>query len=353
MGNKFPQTDLPQGIGGASDQWDTIQAGVILTDDFFVPRSPSVVLNTPTDLATGVSVTPALLFTGTDAQLNEIGYQVQVDTLSTFESVAGSSVVLDSHVEANRDALTAIDTVTRAGVGQSFTVPTNNYRLLSAQWFLLKVTSPTGNAVAKIYAHSGTFGASSVPTGTALATSNTLDVSTLTGSYQLITFTFSGANQITLQSGLKYIVSIESTDILTGSVSVGRDGSSPSHAGNWSDLQGGVWASASTVDNIFYVNGALLVPLLNKLSATPDPTFTGTGDPHPWPSGNQVTYTVQAGDTLTASTTYYWRVRGIDPLGSNSYGAFSSTQSFTTAAGGGGFTPTPQLHQMLMASGMV
>jgi len=36
MGNKFPQTDLPQGIRGASDQWDTIQAGVVLADDFFV-----------------------------------------------------------------------------------------------------------------------------------------------------------------------------------------------------------------------------------------------------------------------------------------------------------------------------
>jgi len=76
----------------------------------------------------------------------------------------------------------------------------------------------------------------------------------------------------------------------------------------------------------------LSAALINKLSVTPDATFAGTGDPHPWPSGNQVTYTVQAADTLTANTTYYWRVRGLDPLGSNSYGAWSATRSFTTTA---------------------
>jgi len=85
----------------------------------------------------------------------------------------------------------------------------------------------------------------------------------------------------------------------------------------------------------FFTIGAQedFTPLLNKLSVTPDPTFAGTGDPHPWPSGNQVTYTVQAGDILTASTIYYWRVRGIDPLGGNTYGAWSTTRSFTTAGG--------------------
>lgn len=38
--------------------------------------------------------------------------------------------------------------------------------------------------------------------------------------------------------------------------------------------------------------------------------------------------------SLTASTTYYWRARAIDPSGSNTYGAWATTRSFTTGGGG-------------------
>lgn len=54
----------------------------------------------------------------------------------------------------------------------------------------------------------------------------------------------------------------------------------------------------------------------------------------PFPSGANTQFTVESGDAL-ASGTYYWRVRGIDPSGSNSYGAWSSTRSFTISTGGG------------------
>jgi hypothetical protein len=77
-------------------------------------------------------------------------------------------------------------------------------------------------------------------------------------------------------------------------------------------------------------------PLLDKVSDTDDHTaWSGTGDPHPWPTGNTVIYTVQS--ALPDNDTYYWRVRGKDPLGSNVYGAWSiPTWSFDLATGGGG-----------------
>lgn len=65
--------------------------------------------------------------------------------------------------------------------------------------------------------------------------------------------------------------------------------------------------------------------------ATADTGFANPdvgGDTDPFTSGDNIQYTVQAGDAL-ADGTYYWRVRGIDPLGSNTYGAWSSTRSFT------------------------
>ena len=51
---------------------------------------------------------------------------------------------------------------------------------------------------------------------------------------------------------------------------------------------------------------------------------------HPYASGVETTYVIQT--TLANNTLYYWRVRAIDPLGSNLYGAWSATRSFTTIA---------------------
>lgn len=53
----------------------------------------------------------------------------------------------------------------------------------------------------------------------------------------------------------------------------------------------------------------------------------------PFPSGDQIGYTVQT--TLTAGTTYYWRLSGIDPAGSNTFGAWSSIFDFTVLTGSG------------------
>ena len=70
-------------------------------------------------------------------------------------------------------------------------------------------------------------------------------------------------------------------------------------------------------------------PLIDALS-TADAGFTAG---HPFASGEAKEYTVQS--ALTASTTYYWRVKAKDgATASNSYGAWSSTYSFATGAGG-------------------
>jgi hypothetical protein len=55
-------------------------------------------------------------------------------------------------------------------------------------------------------------------------------------------------------------------------------------------------------------------------------------DTDPFDAGDQVSFTVQAADTLTPGT-YYWRVRAKDPTGSGTYGAWSETRSFTITAG--------------------
>lgn len=159
--------------------------------------------------------------------------------------------IVDSYDESNQSASSAIDN-TRKGVMQSFTG--DGGVLDSVKFYLKKQGSPTGNAVVKIYAHSGTFGTNSIPTGAALATSGTFDISTLTTAYQLITFTFTGGDKITLTNGTKYCVALEYADGGFGDyLVVGEDSSSPSHGGNWALLTGSWGSNDNTRDVIFYV----------------------------------------------------------------------------------------------------
>lgn len=164
---------------------------------------------------------------------------------------------IDHYSETNQSAGTSLqDTAGMdvSGVGQSFTG--NGYPIVSCAFYLKATGSPTGNAVAKIYAHTGTFGTSSAPTGTALATSDPLDVSTLTGSYVLTRFSFPTAQQITLVDGTNYVVTIEYSAGSGGNtVEVGSDSSSPSHDGNGTKYFSSLW-NTDTVDYCFYVNEA-------------------------------------------------------------------------------------------------
>ncbi|MCX6814650.1 MAG: hypothetical protein NTY20_03310 [Candidatus Aenigmarchaeota archaeon] len=90
-------------------------------------------------------------------------------------------------------------------VYQSFTG--NGAPLKKVKFYLKKEGNPTGNAYVKLYTHSGTFGVDSVPTGSPLASSDSFDVSTMTTSYQLITFEFTAP--YTLVNGTYYCLVLE------------------------------------------------------------------------------------------------------------------------------------------------
>lgn len=296
----------------------------------FANLPPAVDLNTA-DSTVFDTGTPTVEFTGTDADTNDIEYNVQIDTVNTFDSVVGNKVT-DSYSEANQDLAASLND-TQTGVGQSFTG--DDGVLDSAKFYLMKQVTPTGSAVAKIYNHGALWGQNGYPTGAALATSDNFDVSTVSSvSYELKTLTFSGANRITLTNGTHYFVTIEYTGTATDLLKVGMDGSSPTHPGNGAAYQGG-WFTAASYDFIFYVYTEANVPLLDKNSVdhagfvNPD-----VSDPHPFFSGDNIQYTVQAGDTLTPGD-YFWRVAGKDPApsGTNIYGAWSPTRSFTVSVG--------------------
>jgi len=300
---------------------------VKLTVDYNAPPNAPT-LSSPADIATGVSTTPELDFSATDPDSDAISYEVQVDTVNTFDSQAGSTI--DSYSETNQSSETASLGTIDTGEGQSFTG--NGSVLGSAKWYLRKTTSATGNAVAKIYAHTGTFGSGGTPTGAALAVSGNFDVSTLTSSLQLITFTFSGANQIVLANGTHYFLTIE----YGGSgfpIIVGKDTTSPTATGNGAFLSGGTWSSA-TEDNCFYVVGTS-APLIDKLSAS-DTGFvdvTNGADTDPFASGDQIQYFTGVGlDTyyFNASISGPTDAQGVWTNIANAFDGSTSTSATTS-----------------------
>jgi len=65
----------------------------------------------------------------------------------------------------------------------------------------------TGTLVATLYAHSGTYGSTGVPTGSALATSASIKCKLNRTSYALVTFTFDGTYN--LIAGTYYFICLE------------------------------------------------------------------------------------------------------------------------------------------------
>lgn len=298
------------------------QSYVEFTENLVEQTAPTIALNTADAFDFGSDTTPTLEFTGTDGQSDDIRYNVQIDTSSSFE-------LADSYAEANQSTVIGMYTALFTGVSQSFTG--DGYPINSVKFYLSKTGSPTGNVTAKLYASTGTHGSTAKPTGATLASSNSIDASTLTTSLALYEFTF--ATPYTGANGTVYCITIEYTGGTSANkVNVGSDNTSPTHSGNSATLFSPDWTSSATSDIIFYLYTATLI---DKTSGT-DAGFLNTvngADTDPFTSGQKVSYTVQSGDALSSGT-WYWRARASDPNGMNTYSAWPTARSFTVTVGG-------------------
>jgi len=298
----------------------------LIANEFFTGLAqllPTIVLNTPADSASVSDTTPTLNFTGTDLNGDVLEYEVQIDTVNTFDSVAGTPVINDSYSETNQDAIHTLGLNYDDGASQTFTASINGI-LDSTKFSIQPSGSPTGNALMKIYAVTGTMGVDSKPTGTALAVSDNFNVATLGAGFTQPTFTFSGANRINIVAGTNYAVTFEyKGGDVSNFIYTAVDTTSATHIGNDAVLAGGVWYDEISYDAPFYVYTiGPSTPLLDKVSNV-DIGFTAG---HPFSSGVAIDYTVQSALSLL---TYYWRVRVKDPLGTNTFGSWSEIRSFT------------------------
>jgi len=179
------------------------------------------------------------------------------------------ATVADSYSEANQDATQNLGDGTTTAVGQSFSsLGTGSpAKIANALFYLSKTGNPTGNAIAKLYAHSGTYGTSSVPTGNALAATQNFDVSTLTGALTLTTFEFSDSYDLTADT--EYVITLEyNGGDGANYINVGVDASTPTHTGNFSTYTE-TWAANNGKDAAFYVRvgGVIVITLLDGSNA--------------------------------------------------------------------------------------
>jgi len=169
-----------------------------------------------------------------------------------------SLIVVDGYSEDNQDAYLHCCVGTEKS-SQSFIGKAGN--LISCKWYLRKYGSPTGDIVAKLYTHSGTYGVSSVP-NSLLATSNSIDITTLSESFNLITFNFEDAEQYLLIEGTYYckVIEFSGGDYYYNYLMVGLDYSSPTHSGNTANYYYGNWKLYPNYDLCFYVYAEYTLP---------------------------------------------------------------------------------------------
>lgn len=123
---------------------------------------------------------------------------------------------------------------------------------------LLKQGSPTGPMTCSLYAHTGVFGTSSKPTGSALSTSDVRQATVVTNNFPTevnYTFTFSGSNRYTMVAGTKYCISINFSNgnFSNFLIVCCTDDVCP---GNLSDLPDGInWDADPGLDLVFSVSG--------------------------------------------------------------------------------------------------
>lgn len=168
-----------------------------------------------------------------------------------------AEVLIDSYNVSNYGATTSIQNGSTNRRGQSFKGTTTQLAR-TARFYLKKTGSPTGPMTAKIYAHTGTFGTNGKPTGSPLATSDEVDISTLSSaSMSIISFNFTGANKITLVADTPYILVLQlDAGDASNYLTIGIDVTSPSHQGNHSySSNGTVWNTGTTYDIVFYMVG--------------------------------------------------------------------------------------------------
>ena len=165
---------------------------------------------------------------------------------------AATGALFDEFVQT---ADTSANDIGNTGVGaaQSWDAGSTPDRISGACVRLKKTGSPTGAIKVSLYAHSGTYGTSSVPTGSALTSSVDYDVSGISSSATNYYFAF--PTSFLTAASTKYVVAIDDVDVVgDASNFVGvivEGGAEATHGGNSAIDTGSGWTVQARTDMVF------------------------------------------------------------------------------------------------------
>mgnify|MGYP001571639113 FL=1 len=144
-------------------------------------------------------------------------------------------------------------------IGQCFQVQ-NTATLDSLIIPIKKVGTISGTFHFLIYALSGTYGSTAIPTGSILATSDAIDTATITNSYVSTTVNFSGANRINVTSGQQYFVTCDYAATSYPNALLFQNKTPSFHGGNqsYSANQGSTWTALGEYDMVFDLEGVAI-----------------------------------------------------------------------------------------------
>lgn len=303
--------------------------------------APVVSLGSPANNGTRNPASTILTFYGIDAESNGIAYNLQLDTANTFDSDGGNPLI---------DVVSSSDNgffeVSRA----NFTDPLKANSLDTSKW----TQSLTGNGTAG-YSSSGA--SLNLPTsaasgdGAKITGTATIDLSAGPVSFHMTTrpSTSTTASYVfwlmidvdnwfrfSFESGTIYCQRKYSGGAATNGITADASftykyfrfravGTTvyweiSANGESWTSI----WSETSSIA-LTALTPVFEVAAFGSLSNPGSMVVNNFNIPRTHASGTDVSF---AAPTLTEGTTYYWRVRGIDPNGGNTYGSWSSTRSF-------------------------
>ncbi len=336
-------------------------------------RTPTIVPNTADANNFGSDTTPTIEFTGSDTESDDVSYEVQIDTVNTFDSQGGgadnalllsdngalykTTDQVDNNIsffcwikksaDGSKDIFLNGNNGTY-GKGFSFRLNSSNKLVIDLS-YLAELASSfdlTGDSnwhFVGFTRNSGTWkiyldGASEVVGTTSPygITSNEKIVIASKNSDGAIAYNFDG--YIARVGYWQSVISDANIASLLAGATVASIG------GAYIDLplnDSGAWGTNGGSGGNLTTDGTLTlgtdsfdaipgIPLLKKLSNA-DAGFANTvsgGDTDPFNSGEKVSFTVQAGNALSAGT-YYWRARAKDPSGSENWSDWTTARSFS------------------------
>ena len=285
--------------------------------------APSVALNLPGDQAIGMSVTPTMYLTGTDPEANLIEYEVQIDTVNTFDSIVGlNELIFSDSFESTNWSSTLV-----SGSNAAWTTATSSS-------YPSGVSPQSGSYMARFNSYSCTADAAA-----RFSVSSPFDIDAGASSCSVSFWMYHDTEYSTNNDRVQVQIS---TDGGSNWSNVGSPVSRYNGATGWSqsviDLSAQIGMSnvliaflgISGYGNDCYIDNATInyslpnLPILAKKSSSDAGFLAG----HPYTSGSRISFSVQSADSLADSNQYYWRARGIDPLGGGAYGEWSEIRSF-------------------------